>query len=151
MTTRRRALPLTVLSLALVAPASAAVIDGTSGPDRLVGTAQADAIRGYGGLDRIYGKAGADRLLAGRDNKRDKVRGGPGNDRIYVSLGDTTYAGRGNDVIRIHTAAQGWTRVYCGPGYDRLDETFGEGHGGAAEPDDGNDWLVEWHSCEEVR
>jgi Ca2+-binding RTX toxin-like protein len=149
MTTRLvRVLPVALLGLALAGPASAAVIEGTNGPDTLEGTPQADTIRGYGGLDTIYGKAGADRLYAGRDNKRDKVYGGPGNDRIHIRYRDRVYAGRGNDVVRIHTGAKwAWTRVQCGPGYDRL---LGAGGDGAVEPDDGNNWLVAWRSCEEV-
>lgn len=110
-----------LLTISLATPADAAVINGTSGPDVLTGTAKADTIRGYGGLDRIYGKAGADRLFAGRDNKRDQVYGGLGNDRLHVWFGDSAYAGRGNDVVRLHAGAP-WamTHIYCGPGYDRL-------------------------------
>lgn len=77
---------------------------------------------------------------------------GPGPDRIRIRLGDTVYAGRGNDVVRIGIA-KGWgmTQVFCGPGYDRIYETWGAAdYSGAREPDNGNDWLVAWHSCEEV-
>lgn len=145
---------LAVAALLVVSPmssASAEVLDGTNGPDTLVGTQEADIVRGHGGADTIYGRAGADRVRAGRDNSRDDVHAGPGADLVLTRLGDRVHAGRGDDVVRIGTA-KGWgmTHVFCGPGHDRLYETWGGDHSGAGEPDDGNDWLVAWHGCEEV-
>lgn len=131
-----RALPVAgLLTVSLAVPAVAGVINGTSGPDNLVGTTKADTLRGYGGADRIYGKAGADRIYAGNDGNRDFVYGGSGNDRIYIRWGDRAYAGRGNDVvIRVNPSPWKWTIVDCGPGYDRL---YGY-----------NGWLMEQHHCE---
>jgi Ca2+-binding RTX toxin-like protein len=125
-----------LLTVGLAAPAAAAVIDGTRGPDVLVGTAEADTIRGFGGADKIYGRAGSDRIYAGRDNKRDLLRGGPGNDRINARLGDTVHAGRGNDIVWVRPAAWKMAHIYCGPGYDRL---YGY-----------NSWLVSQRGCEEM-
>lgn len=128
-----RALPVAaLLTASLAAPAAAAVIDGTSGPDVLIGTHGADTIRGYGGndvlrggrgADHLYGGRGADRLYGGIDKRPDVVYGRAGNDRIYVGTFDTVYAGPGNDVIipvRKLINMSGKLRVNCGPGYDRI-------------------------------
>jgi Ca2+-binding RTX toxin-like protein len=122
-----RALPAAaLLTVSLAAPAVAAVIDGTNGPDVLTGTASPDTIRGYKGTDTLYGKGGADRLYGGRDTRRDLLYGGGGRDHIYARGLDWVYAGGGNDTIRVtHLdpyAGQGGrhTRVYCGPGDDTV-------------------------------
>lgn len=130
-----RALPVAaLLAVSIAAPAAAAVIDGTSGPDVLVGTANEETMRGFGGADKIYGKGGADRIYGGHDSKKDLLYGGPGNDVIYARFGDRVYAGRGNDVVRVRGAAWKWTIVNCGPGYDRITGN--------------NPWLVGWSGCE---
>lgn len=122
-----QALPAAVLVMvSLAAPAAAAVINGTSGPDVLVGTARADTIHGFGGADRIY---------AGNDSRRDLLYGGPGNDLIFARFGDRVYAGRGNDVVRVRPAAWQHAYVDCGPGYDHLY---------------GSTWLVGHRGCEKV-
>lgn len=132
-----RALPVAALAVGLAAPAVAAIVDGTAGPDVLVGTTKADTIHGYRGADKIYGKAGPDRLYAGNDSKRDLVYGGRGNDTISIRWGDRVYAGSGNDVvIRVNPSAWKWTIVNCGPGYDRLYHY--------------NPWLMEQRNCEVV-
>ncbi len=147
-----RALSVTaLLAFGPAAPAAATEINGTNGPDTLVGTPTADLIHGYGGADEIHAEAGADRVHTGRDDKRDTVYAGPGPDQVHSRLGDLVHTGLGNDVVRIGIAqAWGMTQFFCGPGYDRVHETWGGDHSGAGEPDDGNDWLVAWHSCEEV-
>lgn len=154
-----RALSITALvTVSLAAPAAAAVINGTSGPDVLVGTRSADTIHGYAGADKLHGKAGndwlyagrgadsvyagygADHIYGGRDGKRDVLYGGPGNDRIIAWLGDRVYAGRGNDVVRVlvdQDVPAHYGSVYCGPGYDRL-------YGFT------NSWLLFKDGCEEV-
>jgi len=86
-----------VLVLA-AAVADARVVQGTPGPDRLVGTARADVLRGLGGNDTLVAFGGT-----------DFVQGGPGRD-----LHD---AGAGNDLI---AASYDGARdvVRCGPGLD---------------------------------
>lgn len=121
-----------------IAPAAAAVINGTSGADVLTGTAAADTIRGYAGpdtissragadtvyaglgADKVYGGDGADRLFPGNDKVNDVLYGGPGPDRIFVR-GDTAYGGYGNDTIVVtQNPGAGWFSIYCGPGYDTV-------------------------------
>lgn len=110
-----------LISVSLAAPAAAAVINGTSGPDVLVGTAKADVIRGYAGADRIHARAGGDTVDTGKDKKRDRVWAGPGADRIHGYLGDYIHAGAGDDVIRLTSVMMmATTIVWCGPGHDRV-------------------------------
>src|SRR5687768_1708043 len=75
-----------VIALVAAAFASAAVIRGGPGPDRLIGTKRADTIVGKRGRDVIKGKRGF-----------DTIRGGAGNDRIRARDGepDTINCGRG--------------------------------------------------------
>lgn len=131
MTRLIRTLPLAaLLTASLAAPAAAAVINGTDGPDVLVGTAKADTIHGYGGgdtlrgragADQLYGGSGADRLYPGDDSRRDVLRGGPGPDRINARTPDVVYSGAGNDTVRV-LEVNGWEfpRIYCGPGWDTV-------------------------------
>lgn len=119
-----------LLVLSLSAPAVAAVINGTGGPDVLTGTRGADTIRGYagndvlsgrGGADYLYGGTGADRLYGGKDLNPDVLYGGTGSDHLYVRGRDTVYAGAGNDVIHgLPYMAMYSVKVNCGPGYDRV-------------------------------
>lgn len=113
-----KALPVAALVVAsIAAPVAARVIDGTSGPDVLVGT----AIHGRGGADRIFGTGGPDTIHGGRDMKRDRLYGGSGNDRIHAYTGDRVYAGSGNDVIWIRGGVgMAMTRVDCGSGRDHV-------------------------------
>jgi Ca2+-binding RTX toxin-like protein len=115
---RRRALlimatmGLGVLLLGGVALAD--TIDGTSGPDDLVGTDQEDIIHASGGADYVSGLAGPDVLYAGAGN--DSVVGRDGNDRIYGNAGtDTLYCNHENDTI--NSAGDGVRDVVkCGIG-----------------------------------
>jgi Ca2+-binding RTX toxin-like protein len=78
--------------------ALADTIDGTSGPDDLVGTDKDDVIHASGGADYVSGLAAADVLYAGAGN--DTVVGREGNDRIYGNTGSDTLVGEeGNDSI----------------------------------------------------
>lgn len=73
-----RVLPLAALLTAgLAAPATAAVINGTGGPDVLAGTAKADTIRGFGGADRIRADR-ATRVPGGPRMPKPRVRSGSG-------------------------------------------------------------------------
>jgi Ca2+-binding RTX toxin-like protein len=78
--------------------ALAETIDGTSGPDDLVGTDSTDVIHASGGADYVSGLAAADLLYAGAGN--DTVVGREGNDRIYGNTGsDTLFGNESNDTI----------------------------------------------------
>jgi Ca2+-binding RTX toxin-like protein len=99
---RRRALlimatmGLGVLLLGGVALAD--TIDGTSGPDDLVGTDQGDVIHASGGADYVSGLAAPDVLYAGAGN--DTVVGRDGNDSIYGNAGsDVLFGNESNDTI----------------------------------------------------
>ena len=116
---RRRAL-LIMLSMALGVllggggVALADTIDGTSGPDDLVGTDKADVIHGSGGKDYISGLAAADVLYGGAD--KDTVVGREGNDRIYGNAGsDMLFGNEGNDTITSF-GDRGKDVVKCGQG-----------------------------------
>lgn len=100
-----------------------ATIEGSEGPDALVGTAENDALygregsdtlRGGAGYDRLYGEAGADRLEGGA--LADFLYGGEGNDTLAGGDGgDALYPGPGED------------RVVAGAGQDFVFLTGGEG------------------------
>ena len=85
----------------LSAPGAVArTIDGTPGPDRLVGTVAADVIRGRGGGDLVSGGAGADFLQG--DGGRDTIVAGAGSDRVsaeYDAATDSVTCGDGLDVV----------------------------------------------------
>ena len=94
--------------------AIADTIDGTSGPDDLVGTDNEDVIHASGGADYVSGLAAPDLLYAGEGN--DTVVGREGNDRIYGNAGsDTLFGNHNNDTIN---SAGDQTRdvVKCGFG-----------------------------------
>ncbi len=87
--------------------ASANLIEGTPGRDRLVGTAQADELRGLGGNDLLFGRAGNDLVLGGGGNDvafggrgDDHLIGGPGNDTLSGGPGaDVLEGGPGRDIL----------------------------------------------------
>jgi Ca2+-binding RTX toxin-like protein len=94
--------------------ALADTIDGTSGPDDLVGTDQEDVIHASGGADYVSGLAAADLIYAGAGN--DTVVGREGNDSIYGNTGsDTLFGNESNDTI--NSAGDGVKDVVkCGIG-----------------------------------
>jgi Ca2+-binding RTX toxin-like protein len=113
--------------------ALADTIDGTSGPDDLVGTDKDDVIHASGGQDYVSGLAGPDVLYAGAGN--DTVVGREGNDRIYGNAGsDRLFGNQGNDAI------------YAG---DRVRDVVkcGKGEADTAYVDK-EDWVKE--NCENV-
>ena len=89
--------------------ALADTIDGTSGPDDLVGTEQADVIHGGGGIDYVSGLAASDLLYGGAGNDtvlgregNDSIYGNPGSDRLFGNLGKDTinsFGDRAEDVV----------------------------------------------------
>jgi Ca2+-binding RTX toxin-like protein len=117
---RRRAL-LVLASLGLLGVlllgggvALADTIDGTSGPDDLVGTDKDDVIHASGGKDYISGLAAPDVLYGGAGN--DTVVGRDGNDRIYGNTGsDMLFGEEGNDTINSAGDRQSDV-VKCGQG-----------------------------------
>jgi Ca2+-binding RTX toxin-like protein len=96
--------------------ALADTIDGTSGPDDLVGTDKNDVIHASGGAAYVSGLAAADLLYAGAGN--DTVVGRGGNDRIYGNAGtDMLFGNHSNDTI--NSAGDGVRDVVkCGTGKD---------------------------------
>ena len=117
---RRRAL-LVIASLGLLGVlllgggvALADTIDGTSGPDDLVGTEKDDVIHGSGGKDYISGLAAPDVLYGGAGN--DTMVGRDGNDSIYGNTGsDMLFGEEGNDTIN-SAGDQTMDVVKCGQG-----------------------------------
>jgi Ca2+-binding RTX toxin-like protein len=123
MRRRRRALLLFLATLGLGVMllggggvALADTIDGTSGPDDLVGTDQGDTIHGGGGLDYVSGLAASDLLYGGAGN--DTVLGREGNDHIYGNPGsDMLFGNLGKDTI-YSFGDRGEDVVNCGAGND---------------------------------
>ena len=75
------------------------VINGTPGPDVIIGIGGHDTINGNDGDDVICGGEGGDTITAGKG--ADLVDGGAGNDSIFGSDGnDTLDGGAQNDSIR---------------------------------------------------
>jgi hemolysin type calcium-binding protein len=93
------ALSLLLAWLPLTARAQEACsIQGTTGPDVLLGTPADDSICGMDGADRIVGLGGADRLLGG--NGDDVLEGGDGADELLGGGGaDLLYGGAADDVL----------------------------------------------------
>jgi hypothetical protein len=129
---------LAVVGIAMfgVSPSVGAItLNGTSGPDELIGTPQADVLNGRGGNDELRGRAGNDVLRGngGADDiyaggGKDRVFGGNGADDIYGGGGadrlnggngpDDIYGGGGNDWIYAVDTSE--DDINCGAGYDRV-------------------------------
>ena len=116
---RRALLILTTVGLGVLllgGVALADTIDGTSGPDDLVGTDKNDVIHASGGNGYVSGLAAADLLYAGAGN--DTVVGRDGNDRIYGNAGsDMLFGNQSNDTIN-SAGDQERDVVKCGLGKD---------------------------------
>jgi hypothetical protein len=95
----RRALVVSLASLALTGAAAGGTISGSSRPDHLSGTAGADNLYGHAGNDRLDGRGGPDLLVGGPG--RDVLVGGAGDDRIAAADGvrDFVSCGNGRDVV----------------------------------------------------
>jgi Ca2+-binding RTX toxin-like protein len=126
-------------------------VDGTRGPDRIIGTAADEIMRGFDGTDVLAGLAGSDCLFGGRGDDRlgggesgdlisgggggDVVRGGPGDDSIESDDynvagggdGDLVSGGPGNDLIEaeggddVVHGGRGNDFIGGGPGRNRID------------------------------
>jgi Ca2+-binding RTX toxin-like protein len=97
---RSMTLAVVVALVAGVAGASARLVTGTPGNDRLTGTPRGDTIRGLAGRDRLSGGGGADFLQGGAG--RDSVDAGTGSDLVAISYDgsrDTVRCGPGADVV----------------------------------------------------
>ena len=89
-----------VVLLLGAAAASARIVSGTAGPDRLTGTPRADVIRGLAGNDELLAGGGVDFLEGGPG--RDVHVAGPGNDLVatsYDAARDVVRCGSGVDVV----------------------------------------------------
>jgi Ca2+-binding RTX toxin-like protein len=96
--------------------AAGSVINGTDGPDRLVGTAGRDVIRCGKGNDVVVAKGGDDVIDCGAGN--DRVDGGAGDDEIRGAGGnDSLTGGTGDDDLR---GGDGNDRLTGGAGADTL-------------------------------
>jgi CSLREA domain-containing protein len=153
------------------------IIQGTNGPDTMVGDSHRNELHGRGGNDRIFGKKngdclfggsgndlveggdGADQIFGGSGNDHlsggkgeDIIFGGSGNDRIYGGQDDDKlYGGSGNDYIK---GGGGYDTITGGPGNDFIDAT-GKG---LAKVDcgSGNDTVIakrleHIYRCEHIR
>lgn len=104
-------------------------VDGTDGPDLMVGTARADVLNGLGGDDTIQGNDGADVLDGGNGNdeidgglSQDTIAGGAGDDTITGGGGNDQISGQdGNDTI---DGGEGGDTIYGGVGDDLLAESW---------------------------
>jgi Ca2+-binding RTX toxin-like protein len=111
--------------------ATAAVIRGTAGDDRLIGTPRNDDVLARGGDDVVLTRQG-----------RDFVSGGGGADLVVAGRGaDTAFGAAGDDVLRGGRGADSLTdwvptsfdtdgpadadRLYGGPGADSIGITRG--------------------------
>ncbi|MEN8675463.1 hypothetical protein [Nocardioides sp.] len=136
-----------------VAPAHAAVVDGTEQGDVLDGTSADDVIKGLGGGDIINARNGDDTILGG--NGSDRIRAGRGADAVYAGNGsDIVKGGPGADVLH---PQKGTDVVKAGPGDDaiylqndkRLDQIFcGKGTDTLYYPEGEWDFDDEFSDCE---
>ncbi len=74
--------------------------DGTSGHDTIAGYVGTDELNGHAGNDHLNGLAGSDTVNGGSGN--DTLHGGADTDADFL------YGGRGNDLIRVGAADQGF-------------------------------------------
>jgi hypothetical protein len=105
---------------------SQATIIGNDNANALDGTSGPDVIMGFGGADIINGNGGDDLICAG--NGADTITGGDGKDRIYAENGtdtvygneksDRIYGGNGNDTLYGNGGTR--DRLFGGDGTDTL-------------------------------
>ncbi len=106
------------------------VLNGTSGPDLILGKGGSDVINGKGGNDCIVGGNGSDAIHGQGGN--DVVLGGNGSDAIQGNEGnDWLYGENGSDSIK---GASGSDHLFGGVGSDSL-----KGDGGTDDANGGAD------------
>ncbi len=95
----------------------AMLIQGSAGPETLIGYDTADTISGLDGNDVISGRGGDDTLDGGPG--ADRLEGEPGDDILLGgSANDQLYGGDGNDTLK---GESGDDYLNGGPGTDLLD------------------------------
>ena len=95
----------------------AQLLNGTDGPDNIIGTTADDMLDGRGGNDTIYGRGGNDTLFGGAGF--DLLAGEAGNDTLDGGAdGDTLSGGDGNDAL---FGGAGGDQLYGDAGSDTLD------------------------------
>jgi Ca2+-binding RTX toxin-like protein len=95
----------------------AMLVQGSAGPDTLIGYDTADTISGLAGNDVISGRGGGDALDGGPG--ADRLEGEAGDDILLGGSGnDQLYGGDGNDTLR---GEDGDDYLNGGPGADLLD------------------------------
>lgn len=119
----------------LTGTAFADVINGLAGNDQIDGGAGNDIITGEDGSDQIYDSFGDDQvdggngddIIASQDGGNDVLRGGAGDDIIYIIRETATaaeaiaaYGGTGNDGIVLSIFNSGTTVIDLGEGDDAL-------------------------------
>lgn len=95
---------------------------GNLAANRLNGSAGNDQLDGRGGNDSLLGGAGADSLLGGAGNDvltggagADRLNGGLGADQfVFLTLGESSVAAAGRDLIQDFSRAQGDRIDLCG-------------------------------------
>ncbi|MDA0183784.1 hypothetical protein OJ997_25985 [Solirubrobacter phytolaccae] len=92
-------------------------VNGTDGPDVLLGDGAANQLDGGAGNDRLVGRDGAD-LLDG-DRGDDTAVGGPGDDALATTDDDRLDAGPGDDYLQLSISGSAYAR--CGAGEDKVD------------------------------
>ena len=106
------------------------LIEGTNGPDVILGTVNDETIHGYEGDDLICGGGGNDLIISGGGN--DRVRGNEGNDRLSMDGGnDTGEGGFGNDDVQ---GDGNYDRCFGGPGANILRPTCEVTDGPTSDP-----------------
>jgi Ca2+-binding RTX toxin-like protein len=130
-----------LLGLALSAAALAAFhrINGTNGPDTIIGTGAADLIHSFAGADTVDAEGGNDRIRGG--SGPDRLLGGGGDDFIRGNAGnDLVQGGDGNDVLYV---GRGLDQELGGPGNDRLHALANDNRVDTVDCGDGNDVAFE--------
>lgn len=117
----------TALLTAFSGAAFAALVEGDSTDNTLVGTDQADTIRAYGGDDEVWALSGRDEIHGGYG--ADQLHGNRYGDTIFGGKGqDRLYGGNGDDHIVSDDLDSGGIGqrdvVDCGPGYDTFAADF---------------------------
>ncbi len=89
-----------------------AIINGTSGPNRINGTNSDDRVLAAGGNDTVFGNGGDDTIFGQTGD--DDLFGGTGNDLLYGGAGqDFLIGGSGADafVFATRPAGNGWAEL----------------------------------------